>query len=180
MSDLFQDKKGDLTGDGLRGLAKLIAGKLPEDAVVVAASVGLRYDAGADALVMGENIEMASASNHEHGALAVLAVRMEERIHNAIDEMMDSEDWSFDTKKYPVLVFSVESDCDYYMLVAVAVDVDEPVEIDEIELVGEIIRYIDDGAPGSDWIEEGEPSVCYAYGVLTDPDNIYSLDFDVE
>jgi hypothetical protein len=178
MSEHFQSKKGDLTGSGLQELAQLVCDQLPDGAVVAAASVGLRFDSAMGEIVMDEAPEIMTASKHPDGPLAVLAVRLEERLHHALDEAAANDSWAFDVEHNPVLLFSVESDCDYYMLVAVAVDVDDPVEINETKLIGEIIQYIDDNAPTADFIEESEPSVCYVFGVLTNPSCVYCIDFE--
>lgn len=178
MSEHFQSKKGDLTGSGLQDLAQLICNKLPDGAVVAVASVGLNFDSGMGEIVMDEVPEITTASKHPNSPLDVLATRLEERIHNAIDEASVLDDWAFDAARNPVLLLSVESDCDYYVLIVVAVDVDAPVEVDETKLIGEIVQFVDDNAPTADYMEECEPSVCYVYGTLTDPSCIYSIDFE--
>lgn len=168
MSDLYQDRKGTLTGDGLKGLAKIVADKLPAGSVVTAAILPMVYSVGVDEIEYADTIEYETVSAGDENPLAIIVVHLEERIHSALDQFIDGDDWSFDSETLPVLVFTIESDCDYYDVVAVTVDMQEDVEIDEAALLREMIEYIDDNAPAADYIEESEPEVSTLYGTLTD------------
>lgn len=168
MSDLYQDRKGTLTGDGLKGLAKIVADKLPAGSVVTAAILPMVYSVGVDEIEYADTIEYETVSAGDENPLTIIVVHLEERIHSALDQFIDGDDWSFDSETLPVLVFTIESDCDYYDVVAVTVDMQEDVEIDEAALLREMIEYIDDNAPAADYIEESEPEVSTLYGTLTD------------
>ena len=79
-----------------------------------------------------------------------------------------------------MLVFTIESDCDYYAVVAITVDIDQDVEVDETALLQEIIDYIEDNTPAAEYMQESEPDVFTMYGSLTDPSVCYDTDFDEE
>lgn len=178
MSDLYQDRKENLTGDGLKGLAKIVADKLPAGSVVTAAILPMVYSVGIDEIEYADTIEYETVSAGDEEPLAIIVVHLEERIHSALDQFIDGDGWSFDSETLPVLVFTIESDCDYYDIVAVAVDMQEDVEIDETALLREMIEYIDDNAPAADYIEESEPEVSTLYGTLTDRRVCYATVLD--
>lgn len=168
MSDLYQDRKGTLTGDGLKGLAKIVADKLPAGSVVTAAILPMVYNVGIVEYADTNEIEYETVSAGDEKPLAIIVVHLEERIHSALDQFIDDDDWSFDSETLPVLVFTIESDCDYYDVVAVTVDMQDDVEIDETTLLREMIEYIDDNTPVADYMEESEPEVSTLFGTLTD------------
>lgn len=168
MSDLYQERKGTLTGDGLKGLAKIVADKLPTGSVVTAAILPMVYNVGIDEIEYADTIEYETVAAGDEKPFTIIVIHLEERIHSALDQFTDDDDWSFDSETLPVLVFTIESDCDYYDVVAVTVDMQEDVEIDETTLLREMIEYIDDNAPAADYMEESEPEVSTLYGTLTD------------
>lgn len=180
MSDLYKDaRKGTLTGDGLKELAKIVADKLPEGSVVVAAVRTMEYDVESDKIVHDDTIEYQDAVAGGGKPESIIVAKLQERIHGALDQFTEVEDeWSFDNEAYPVLMFTIESDFDYYCIVAVTVDMQEHVEVDESALLQEMIDYIEDNTPTSDYMEEAEPSIYLLFGTLTDPSICYDEDFD--
>ncbi len=171
MSDLFKDaRKGTLTGGGLKKLAKIVADKLPEGSVVVTAVRMMQYDVEGDTIVHDDTIEYQDAVAGGGKPESIIVVKLQERIHGALDQFTEEEDeWSFDNGAYPVLMFTIESDFGYYCIVAVTVDMQEYVKVDESALLQEMIEYINDNAPAADYMKESEPEVFTHYGTLTDP-----------
>lgn len=180
MSDLYKDaRKGTLTGDGLKELAKIVADKLPEGSVVVAAVRTMEYDVESDKIVHGDTIEYQDAVAGGEKPESIIVAKLQERIHGALDQFTEKEDeWSFDNEAYPVLMFTIESDFDYYCIVAVTVDMQEDAEVDEPALLQEMIDHIEANAPTSDYMEEAEPGIYLLFGTLTDPSICYDEDFD--
>ena len=178
MSDLYQDRKGTLTGDGLKGLAKIVADKLPAGSVVTAAILPMAYNVGIDEIEYADTIEYETVAAGDEKPLAIIVVHLEERIHSALDQFIDDDDWSFDSETLPVLVFTIESDCDYYDVVAITVDMQEDVEVDETALLQEIIDYIEDNTPAAEYMQESEPDIFTMYGSLTDSSVCYDTVFD--
>ncbi len=182
MSEHFQNKKGNLTGSGLQELAQLVLSMLPDGAVVAAASAALSFDPVTDSILMERPPEVVTEAKHADGPLAILAHCLEERVCDALYAATDNENWIFDTEDNPVMLFSVESDCDYYLLVALAIDMEGglglPSDVDEIKLIGAVIHYIDEAAPVADCAAECDPTVYYMYGALTDGGLVYQVNFD--
>lgn len=182
MSEHFQNKKGNLTGSGLRELAQLVLNELPDGAVVAVASVALTFDPVADNILMEEPPEVVTESKHADDPLAFLAHGLERRVCDALYAATDDEDWVFNTEHAPAMLFSIESDCDYYLLVALAIDTEDglglPSSVDEVKLIGSVIQYIDEAAPAADCAAECDPTVYYMYGALTDGGLIYQVNFD--
>lgn len=181
MSEHFDDaRKGTMTADGLRKLAEIVANRLPEGSVVVAAVLMMRTDPEEYTIEFDDMIEYEDAVAGGGRPESIIA-KLQERIEEAMVQYTDEEEeWSFDTEAYPVLVYRIESNLDYYCIVAIAAYMQGgDAEVDEPALLKEMAGYIKANAPAPALGDKGEakPRIFYRFGKLTDSGRLYDDDY---
>ncbi len=111
-------------------------------------------------------------------ALALASVRNEKRIEGALAHMNCSPPWSFDTTKYPVLFFSIETVVNYYGFVGITLSEDLNLSVeDDDALVSRIFKYIQKRLPEPQEKDDQFVGIFYIYGSLTNPRICYDVPF---
>ena len=176
MSDPCQIREKRLTGEKMHKLAELLAEYLPDDAKAVIALVDTCIS-DCDRFSIGDTMEVVELANPSAIDVEESMERMNDYIRGAFEQMIYSDGECFDEERFPVLVFSIESDFDYYALVAISVETDYSERIDETNTILAIASYLDDNAPEPDDYEESVPEVYRVFGTFANHVTIYSLDF---
>lgn len=113
---------------------------------------------------------MASYGPDTHGARSIEVARTEQRIDDICQIIHLHPPWDYDFKKYPVMIFSIESNRNYYGIIAVATS-KEVEGFNDAKLARAVLAYIRAHPPEpfeedmESWIE-----ARYAYGVIANRD----------
>lgn len=107
------------------------------------------------------------------GLQSLDATRNGRRIDDVCEKMSEHPPWNYDTKKYPVMFFSIESFRNYYGVIGVTInnvieDFNDCSIIDVV--VDQILKHLPE--PFEEDIEE-PIGVRYIYGAITNPNACY-------
>ena len=153
------------SSEAIEDLAERISSLLPEDIFVTVMFTEHGYDMG---------VFTYGPSTGDMPSLDV--ARNERHINDVLDYIDPHPPWDFDTEKYPVMLFSIESYKNYYGIVGITLsrEVENYDDYQIIYLVRDYIRmhipdaYVDD--------EDEFVDVVYFYGALTNPKMHYEDD----
>lgn len=151
--------------EGLENLAEYVSSLLPDHITVT-----VMYEEFGIIDPDDNTSDFYSYDPKANSALALAAMRNEQRIEGALAHMDCSPPWSFDTIKYPVIFFSIETPENYYGFVGVTLSEELDLsESDDDMKVSYIFKFIQDHLPEPCNEEDQFVDIFYIYGSLTNP-----------
>ena len=146
------------SSEAIEDLAERIYSLLPQDVFVTVMYTEHGYDMGVFTIGPSTN-----------GIPSIAVTRNEKRIDKVLDIIEPYPPWDYNTEKYPVMLFSIESYKNYYGIVGITLsrEIEDYDDYRIIYLVRDYIRmhipdaYVDD--------EDEFVDVVYFYGALSDP-----------
>ncbi len=163
MSEPFQ--YDIFSAKALEDLAERISSLLPKDIFVTVMYTEHGYET--DIFTYGP-----STGNMPSIAVA----RNEKRIDDVFEQIEPHPPWDFDTEKYPVMLFSIESYKNYYGIVGITLS-REVEDFDDYRIIYLARDYIRMHIPDA-YVDDDDEfvDVVYFYGSITNPKLCYEED----
>ena len=159
--------------EGLEALAKYVSTLVPDRITVT-----VMYEEFGIINPDDYTSDFYSYDPNSESPYALASLRNENRIKGALVHMDCSPPWSFDTTKYPVIFFSIETPANYYGFVGITLSEELGLDTkDDDMVVSYIFDYIQKHLPEPQEEEDEFVDIFYVYGSLTNSRICYDVPF---